>query len=53
MNNPIVGNQNKKILEENDGICLGSNNDKALYLTFDEGYEARIYRKNIRNFETK
>ncbi len=37
---PDVGNENKKILEENKGICLGNNETKAIYLTFDEGYEA-------------
>lgn len=37
---PDVGEQNKKILEENNGICLGSNEKKNIYLTFDEGYEA-------------
>lgn len=37
---PDVGAQNKKILEENDGICLGNNEKKNIYLTFDEGYEA-------------
>lgn len=37
---PDVGMQNKKILEENNGICLGSNEKKNIYLTFDEGYEA-------------
>lgn len=37
---PDVGGQNKKILEENEGICLGNNEKKYIYLTFDEGYEA-------------
>lgn len=37
---PDVGSQNKKILEENNGICLGNNDKKNIYLTFDEGYEA-------------
>ena len=37
---PDVGNENKKILEENNGICLGNKEKKTLYLTFDEGYEA-------------
>ena len=37
---PDVGSQNKKILEENNGICLGNNDKKNVYLTFDEGYEA-------------
>ena len=37
---PDVGNENRKILEENNGICLGSEESKIIYLTFDEGYEA-------------
>ena len=37
---PDVGNENPKVLEENNGICLGNSESKAIYLTFDEGYEA-------------
>ena len=37
---PDVGQNNRKILEENNGICLGNKNKKYVYLTFDEGYEA-------------
>lgn len=37
---PDVGNSNKKVLEENGGICLGNKEKKYIYLTFDEGYEA-------------
>ena len=37
---PDVGSKNKKVLEENKGICLGDKDKKAIYLTFDEGYEA-------------
>ena len=37
---PDVGASNKKILEENGGICLGKDTEKVIYLTFDEGYEA-------------
>ena len=37
---PDVGANNKKVLEEYNGICLGSNESKTIYLTFDEGYEA-------------
>lgn len=37
---PDVGKKNKKILEENGGISLGNANEKNVYLTFDEGYEA-------------
>lgn len=37
---PDVGAANRKLLEENGGICLGSDLEKTIYLTFDEGYEA-------------
>ena len=43
---PDVGKVNKKILEENKGICLGNSEKKYIYLTFDEGYEAG-YTKQI------
>ena len=37
---PDVGNTNKQLLEENGGICLGNQEEKIIYLTFDNGYEA-------------
>ena len=37
---PDVGTTNKNLLEENEGICLGDDLEKVIYLTFDEGYEA-------------
>ena len=37
---PDLGKENKKILEENQGIAMGNNEKKYIYLTFDEGYEA-------------
>ena len=45
---PDVGAANKKVLEENEGICLGKDTEKVIYLTFDEGYEAG-YTENILN----
>ena len=42
---PDVGEDNKKLLEENSGICLGKDTDKKIYLTFDEGYEAGYTEK--------
>ena len=42
---PDVGKQNQKILEENNGICLGNSEEKTIYLTFDEGYEAGYTEK--------
>ena len=37
---PDLGANNKKLLEEYDGIAMGNSEDKFVYLTFDEGYEA-------------
>jgi len=37
---PDVGLTNQKLLEENEGICLGNKDNKIIYLTFDNGYEA-------------
>lgn len=45
---PDVGAANKKMLEENGGICLGKDMEKVIYLTFDEGYEAG-YTESILN----
>lgn len=42
---PDVGSQNKTILDEYKGICLGNNEKKYVYLTFDEGYEAGYTEK--------
>ena len=43
---PDLGIENKKILEENNGIAMGNSEKKYIYLTFDEGYEAG-YTKQI------
>ena len=37
---PDLGKNNLQILESNNGIALGNNTDKYIYLTFDQGYEA-------------
>lgn len=42
---PDVGESNRKILEENGGICLGNKETKYIYLTFDSGYEAGYTEK--------
>ncbi len=42
---PDVGSENKKVLENNNGICLGNKDKKFIYLTFDEGYEAGYTNK--------
>ena len=53
---PDVGNSNKEILENNGGICLGNNETKYIYLTFDSGYEAGYTEKileTLNNNEVK
>ena len=37
---PDVGSANRKILEDNNGMCLGNKDKKIIYITFDNGYEA-------------
>ena len=37
---PDLGKVNKELLENYDGIAMGNAQDKYVYLTFDEGYEA-------------
>ena len=37
---PDLGTSNLKLLQEYDGIAIGNKEDKSVYLTFDNGYEA-------------
>ena len=37
---PDLGKSNKELIEKNNGIAMGNNSDKYIYLTFDEGYES-------------
>ncbi|MBR0350971.1 MAG: delta-lactam-biosynthetic de-N-acetylase [Clostridia bacterium] len=37
---PDVGSRNKQLLDNADGLCLGNKDQKIVYLTFDNGYEA-------------
>ena len=37
---PDLGNNNLKLLQEYNGIAMGNSQDKFVYLTFDNGYEA-------------
>ena len=37
---PDLGKKNKEVLEKYNGIAIGNNSYKYVYLTFDEGYEA-------------
>lgn len=37
---PDLGASNRSLIEKYNGIAIGNNEDKKVYLTFDEGYEA-------------
>lgn len=37
---PDLGSKNKQLIDENEDIAIGNNQDKYVYLSFDEGYEA-------------
>lgn len=37
---PDLGANNKKLIDENEDIAMGNKEDKYVYLTFDNGYEA-------------
>ena len=42
---PDLGNSNLKLLQEYNGIAIGNKEDKFVYLTFDNGYEAGFTSK--------
>lgn len=42
---PDVGKENKRVLDEYRGLCLGNSESKYIYLTFDAGYEAGYTEK--------
>ena len=37
---PDLGSKNKEMMEKYNGLCIGNNSQKNIYLTFDAGYEA-------------
>mgnify|MGYP004486583525 CR=1 FL=1 len=37
---PDLGSNNRTLIEQYNGIAIGNKDDKYVYLTFDEGYEA-------------
>lgn len=37
---PDLGKANLEVLQKNNGIAIGNKENKYIYLTFDEGYEA-------------
>ena len=42
---PDVGSENRRIIEQYDGICMGNPELPYVYLTFDNGYEAGYTEK--------
>lgn len=42
---PDLGSENERIIEENNGICMGNSEKPYVYLTFDCGYEAGYTEK--------
>ena len=42
---PNLGIENLKIINEFNGIAMGNNENKDIYLTFDNGYEAGYTEK--------
>ena len=37
---PDLGSKNRQLIEKYNGMAMGNNNDKYIYVTFDLGYEA-------------
>ena len=42
---PDLGSNNKKLIDENNDIAMGNDRDKYVYLTFDMGYEGGYTEK--------
>lgn len=45
MNNQTFGKTNIELMKRYEGIYMGNNSKKNVYLTFDEGYEAGYTEK--------
>ena len=44
-NQPDLGSENRRIIDEYEGICMGNSEKPYVYLTFDCGYEAGYTEK--------
>ena len=42
---PDLGSRNRELIEKYNGMAMGNNNDKKIYMTFDLGYEAGYTEK--------
>ena len=45
INSQIFGKRNLELIQEYEGIAIGNNEKKYVYLTFDNGYEAGYTKK--------
>ena len=50
---PDLGTENKNLIEKYNGIAMGNNDDKNIYLTFDLGYEAGYTAKILDDLKEK
>ena len=50
---PDLGAKNKQLIEKYNGIAMGNENDKNIYLTFDLGYEAGYTSKILDTLKEK
>ena len=52
-NQPDLGSTNKALIDKYNGIAIGNNEDKSIYLTFDLGYEAGYTSKILDTLKEK
>ena len=50
---PDLGNTNKALINKYNGIAMGNNEDKSIYLTYDLGYEAGYTAKILDTLKEK
>lgn len=52
-NQPDLGSENEKLINKYNGIAMGNNESKTIYLTFDLGYEAGYTSKILDDLKEK
>lgn len=52
-NQPDLGAENKRLIDKYNGIAIGNNEDKNIYLTFDLGYEGGYTAKILDDLKEK
>ena len=52
-NQPDLGAENEKLINKYNGIAIGNNESKTIYLTFDLGYEAGYTSKILDDLKEK